>query len=136
MKEIKLDFKDRNVGQIPALISYPGIYVVFAHDGSGVLQIWELLYIGAADNVCEAYNNNPHRAGWEKYVTERNMKLVIYTAQQGHEENQIAKEALVYKFQPTTQSAGLISYDNEDVSVVVDGRLKAAFGSFVLKKNV
>ena len=136
MKEIKLDFKDRNVGQIPMSISYPGIYVVFAYDDSRVLHVWELLYIGAADNVREAYDTNPHRAEWDKHVTERNMKLVIYTAQLGLEENQMAKDALVYKFQPIMQSEGLASYGNEDVAIVVEGRLMAAFGSFVQKKNV
>lgn len=136
MKEIKLAFNDRNVGRIPESISYSGIYVVFAHDSSKVLHVWELLYIGAAEDVKEGYDSNQHRVEWEKYATDRKMELVIYTAQLGSEYKQIAKDALVYKFQPAMQSEGLDLYSNEEAAIVVEGRLKVAFGSFVQKKSI
>ena len=134
MINIVLDFDKRFEGDVPAVATYSGIYVVYAYNGSVKDPKWVLLDIGQAKDMHERHSNHERRAKWEEYVTKNNMELVIYTAEITNEHNyrDIAEAALLYNFKPLISQDGKDGYHHEDVRIQVDGKLKAVFGEFVV----
>ena len=134
MVNIVLDFDKRFEGEVPAAATYSGIYVVYAYNGSAQDPKWVLLDVGQAKDMYERHSSHERRAKWEEYAAKHSMKIVIYTAEITNEHNyrDIAEAALLYNFKPLISTDGRNGYHHEDACIRVDGRLKAAFGEFVV----
>ena len=137
MVNITLDFDKRFEDSIPTAATYSGIYVVYAYNASTKVPKWVLLDIGQAKNMYERYANHERRAKWEEYAKTKAMKLVIYTAEisNEHKYRDIAEAALLYNFKPLIPTEGKDGYHHENAYIRVDGRLKAAFGEFVVNNT-
>ena len=137
MTEITIDFDKRFEGGIPDAATYPGIYVVYAYNGNANAPRWDLLDIGQANNMFERHSTHERKESWVAYAKTHNMKLVFYTAEINNEHNyrDIIESALLYKYQPLCATDGKSGYHHEDARITVVGRLKNAFGEFVIRNT-
>ena len=137
MTKITLNFNARYENSIPATVTHPGIYVVFAYNNDNSNPHWALLDIGEAENIYERHRHHERSVLWQKYVYEHGMTLIYYTAEIDNEHNQrmIAEAALLFRFQPLFSSDGKKGYHHGEVELSVTGRLQAAFGTFVQRNT-